>query len=154
MWQWFFSSISQYKPGSAHGEYILPTEAEWEYACRAGESEAYCGSDSPRDVAWYSSKKVGFQQPVAQKKSNAFGLYDMSGNVREWVQDCYHDSYDDAPSDGSAWSRNCDGRSTYVTRGGSWEQGPEASRASDRFGAKFNKRDATIGFRVVRRLSN
>ncbi len=151
--RYFVHWLNQNKPDTDPGEYRLPTEAEWEYACRAGEEHFYCGSNSPREVAWFLSKKLAYQQPVAQKKPNAFGLYDMSGNVREWVQDCYHDNYDNAPSDGRAWVRNCYARSTYVTRGGSWDEGQEASRASDRLAAKFNKRDVNIGFRLVRKLT-
>ena len=152
--RFFLHWINENKPESDSGEYMLPTEAEWEYACRAGGEGLYCGGDSAEEVAWYASKKIGFQQTVARKKPNAFGLYDMSGNVREWVQDCYHSDYKDAPDDGSvAWNRNCQLRSTYVTRGGSWDEGKDAARTTDRLAAKFNKRDSTIGFRVVRKKS-
>ena len=152
--RYFLHWLNQNKPDDDAGEYTLPTEAEWEFACLAGGDELYCGGNKAGDVAWYASKTLGFQQPVAQKKPNAFGLYDMSGNVREWVEDCYHNNYENAPNDSQAWNRNCHIRSTYVTRGGSWEEGSEASRATDRMAAKFNRRDPTIGFRIVRRLPN
>lgn len=148
----FLHWLNQNKPESDASVYMLPTEAEWEYACRAGEDTLYCGSDEVANVAWYSWLNLGSQQPVAKKQANAFGLYDMSGNVREWVQDCYHDTYEDAPNDGRAWSRNCLIRSTYVARGGSWDEPKDAARATDRLAAKFNKRDETIGFRVVRKV--
>ncbi len=148
--RYFLHWLNQNKPASDQGEYRLPTEAEWEYACRARRDTLYCGSDTAGEVAWYASNTPGHQQPVAQKRANAFGLYDMSGNVREWVMDCYHANYDNAPSDGTlAWERDCD-PSDYVTRGGSWDEGAEASRVTDRLASKFNKQDAITGFRVVR----
>lgn len=89
--------------------YRLPSEAEWEYACRAGGRHEYCGSDTVDAVAWHgavlgSGNSDGKTHPVAQKQSNAFGLHDMSGNVSEWVEDCYHEHYSGGPVDGSAWT--------------------------------------------------
>jgi formylglycine-generating enzyme required for sulfatase activity len=89
--------------------YRLPSEAEWEYACRAGGRQAYCGSDDVDRVAWHGAlvgggNSGGETHPVGQKQANAFGLYDMSGNVAEWVEDCYHENYNGAPVDGSAWT--------------------------------------------------
>lgn len=108
--------------------YRLPTEAEWEYACRAGKNTKYCGSDNAESVAWYEVNSGGSQHDVAQKQANAFGLYDMSGNVWEWVQDCWHKNYIDAPVSGSAWTDGCSG-STVVLRGGSWDDSSNAVRA-------------------------
>ena len=89
-------------------KYRLPTEAEWEYSCRAGGQQEYCGSDNPDSVGWYGAlaKPAGNSgksiNPVATRQPNAFGLYDMSGNVWEWVEDSYHDNYNGAPADGGA----------------------------------------------------
>jgi formylglycine-generating enzyme required for sulfatase activity len=116
--------------------YRLLTEAEWEYAARAGTTTAYfwgdeigkgnancngCGSE------WDARKT----SPVGSFKPNKFGLYDMAGNVWQWVQDCYHDDYKGAPTDGSAWtSGDCSRR---VVRGGSSGNSPQDLRAAIRF---------------------
>lgn len=150
--RYFLYWLNQNKPADDLGEYRLPTEAEWEYACRAGQDSLYCGGDNAEEVAWYASKTIGHQQLVAQKKANAFGLFDMSGNVREWVADCYHLNYDGAPSDGNAWEKNCEESGAYVTRGGSWEEHQNAARVTDRLASKFNRQAANTGFRVVRKL--
>ena len=89
--------------------YRLPSEAEWEYACRAGGRQEYCGSDDAGSAAWHGAlvgggNSGGETHPVAQKRANAFGMHDMSGNVAEWVEDCYHDNFNGAPVDGSAWT--------------------------------------------------
>ena len=99
----FVEWLNKNKPASDRGTYRLPSEAEWEYACRAGGSHTYCGSNDVDQVAWYDGNNNGHQQPVARKAPNAWGLYDMSGNVWQWVEDAYHDSYHGAPVDGSAW---------------------------------------------------
>ena len=133
-------------------QYRLPTEAEWEYACRAGGQQEYCGSDNPDSVSWNSSNTGAFFNtpfPVATKQANAFGLYDMSGNVWEWVEDNYHDNYTGAPADGSAW---LDGSSKRVLRGGSWGKLPKFSRAASRSGFVSNYRDYSYGFRLARTL--
>jgi len=148
---YFLYWLNENKPDSDSGEYMLPTEAEWEYACRAGENNLYCGSEKASTVAWYLSKKLAYQQPVAQKKENAFGLYDMSGNVREWVKDCYHINYEAAPTNGREWTTNCLS-SKRVVRGGSWDEASAASRVTDRLAASVNNRTLTIGFRVVRKV--
>ena len=99
--------------------YRLPSEAEWEYACRAGQDTRYCGGNDADTVAWYKDNSSKTTHPVGGKQPNAFGLYDMSGNVWELVQDCYYDSYAGKPDDGTAWQE--DQCADYrVVRGGSW----------------------------------
>ncbi len=133
--------------------YRLPTEAEWEYACRAGSQQEYCGSDSADSVSWNDINSGSFffntPHPVATKEPNAFGLYDMSGNVWEWVEDSYHDNYVGAPTDGSAWEG---GSSSRVLRGGSWGKNPKFSRAASRSKFAADYRDFSYGFRLARTL--
>ncbi len=135
-------------------QYRLPTEAEWEYACRAGKQEQYCGGDDASKVAWYggaADTEHGSQSssPVARKEPNAFGLYDMSGNVWEWVADSYHDNYKGAPGDGRAWQS--DGK-LRVLRGGSWFNDVPALRATSRHKEAPVFRSKFVGFRVVQVL--
>lgn len=111
------------------GGWRLPSEAEWEYACRASGSHLYCGSDNPDEIAWYKEGQSA-RQPVAAKRPNAFGLYDMTGNVSEWTQDCWHSNYQGAPTDGSAWIAECqDGQ---IVRGGSAGGSKKYNRAAYR----------------------
>jgi formylglycine-generating enzyme required for sulfatase activity/predicted MPP superfamily phosphohydrolase len=91
-------------------KYRLPSETEWEYACRAGTSTRYSFGDSESELgyyAWYKDNSDYETHPVGQKKANQWGLYDMHGNVLEWVQDCWHDNYSGAPTDGRAWVVSC-----------------------------------------------
>lgn len=139
-------------------EYRLPSEAEWEYVCRAGTTTPFhCGETILTDLANYngnyvygSGAKGGYREtitPVDTFPPNAFGLYDMHGNVWEWCQDSWHDSYEKAPTDGSAWvSRNS---STRVLRGGSWVDYPRLCRSASRFDYYPVDRVNGLGFRVV-----
>ena len=135
-------------------QYRLPSEAEWEYACRAGEQQKYCGSDDIDSVAWNGSN--GGPNFVALKHPNAWGLYDMSGNLWEWVEDVWHKNYDGAPTDGSArsWSGKGDKRLILrVLRGGSWSSTPEEFvRATIRDGSAPTEGSVDYGFRLARRL--
>ena len=130
--------------------YRLPSEAEWEYACRAGGRHQYCGSDTIDSVAWYLRNSGSTTHRAGTKSANGFGLYDMSGNVYEWVQDCYNDSYAGAPSDGSAWeSGDCRRR---VLRGGSWDHSPPRSLSAFRGRFLAALRLYTFGLRLARTL--
>jgi len=126
----------------------LPTEAEWEYACRSGaKDEKHCGGDNGSSVAWISGNSNSKTHPVAQKQANHMGLYDMSGNVMEWTQDCWNDSYDGAPDNGEAWnSGNCKRR---VVRGGSWNYTVGAAISSYRTNFIASKIDKGFGFRLA-----
>jgi formylglycine-generating enzyme required for sulfatase activity/ribosomal protein L32 len=103
--------------------YRLPSEAEWEYACRAGTTTRYYWEEDPAsteigEYAWYDGNSSSTTHPVAQKLPNAWGLYDMSGNVWEWCADWYHESFSGAPTDGSPWVSPSG--SYRVARGGGW----------------------------------
>jgi len=132
--------------------YRLPSEAEWEYACRAGAQQEYCGSDNADSVAWNNSNSGSYlfnsPHPVATRQANAFGLYDMSGNVWEWVEDNYHASYNGAPEDGSAWMNG----TMHVLRGGSWGKDPKFGRAARRSKFSANYSDFSYGFRLAQTL--
>ena len=136
--------------------YRLPSEAEWEYAARAGSTTKYSwGNKKGRNRAncdgcgsqWDDEKTA----PVGSFSPNAWGLHDMHGNVWEWVQDCWNNRYRGAPTDGSAWtSDDCKRR---VLRGGSWYNQPEFLRAAVRNGDTTGERGVSIGFRVARTLT-
>lgn len=148
--------------------YRLPSEAEWEYACRAGETHIYCGSNNADLVAWYGEHPVNWYglndkdppltRPVAGKQPNAWGLYDMSGNVREWVEDCaVLNDYKGAPSDGSALTKPNGCLEPYQViwiRGGSWRtlrKDVKHLRATHR-GSDYNYPRNENGFRLARTL--
>jgi formylglycine-generating enzyme required for sulfatase activity len=130
--------------------YRLPSEAEWEYACRAGGTQTYCGSKHFKGAAWFDVTSGRKTHPVAGKQANAWGLHDMSGNVWEWVEDCWNDSYSGAPSDGSAWiTETCRER---VVRGSSWNSSPRRSRFAARLPLPTANRNPASGFRPARML--
>ena len=138
--------------------YRLLTEAEWEYAARAGTTTTYYWGDDI-GTANANCRGCGSQwddkktSPVGSFKPNAFGLYDMAGNVWQWVQDCYYDRYNGAPSDGSAWLLGPTGENCLrVTRGGSWGYLPPFQRAANRVGFAAVDRDPVLGFRLARTL--
>ena len=134
------------------GGYRLPTESEWEYAARAGSESKYSWGDSIGSNRANCGDDCGDRwentAPVGSFASNAWGLHDMHGNVREWVEDCWHDSYVGAPGDGSAWrSGGCRQR---VIRGGSWYYHARILRSAFRDRYTRSYRDYYLGFRLAR----
>lgn len=151
--------------------YRLPSEAQFEYALRGGTTSRFwwgngtptrvvenltgAGDRSPSGRHWshaFADYRDGYwgPAPVMSFVANPFGLYDIDGNVSEWVADCWHDSYVRAPLDGSAWINP--GCGVRVVRGGSWGSSPEQVRSAYRQGADGNVRSGRVGFRVVRAL--
>lgn len=151
--------------------YRLPSEAEFEYALRAGSQSPYWwgegspedntenltgdGDSSPTNARWnvaFRRYTDGFwgPAPVASMRANPFGLYDMGGNVMEWMADCWHDSFVRAPDDGSAWvNPGCERR---VIKGGAWSSTPPMSRSAFRLSSTSGSTDMRVGFRIARDL--
>ena len=140
----------------------LPSEAEWEYACRAGTTTAYAvpaDTGGSNDIAGKGlancsgcgrEKDIGRTSPVGSFPANAWGLHDMHGNVFEWVEDCWHEGYKDAPGKGQAWVQENGGDcSSRVLRGGSWGFVQDYARCADRFRLVPGARNGDFGFRVV-----
>lgn len=135
--------------------YRLLTDAEWEYAARAGTTTAYSFGDDASQLdahAWFEANSDNRTHPVGRQQPNAFGLYDMHGNVAEWVEDCFYGNlgYADAPTDGSARTfPDCDGR---VLRGNSWYASPQNLRSAHLYRLGHRDRSNQLGFRVARTL--
>ena len=134
--------------------YRLPSEAEWEYAARGGRQirgYRYAGGNNVRSVGWYSDNSGGRTHPVGQKRANELGLHDMSGNVWEWVQDCWNNNYRGAPTNARAWER--DKCASRMVRGGSWKHLPWNLRSASRRGYNSGYRGNYLGFRIARTLT-
>lgn len=134
--------------------YRLPTEAEWEYACRAGTRTPYAfGASLSPDQACFRASATGLDgpQPIGTYPPNPFGLYDMHGNVREWTLDRWHDNYADTPAD--ATPARSGHSAMNVVRGGCWQDLPAALRSAARGRATASVGNPTIGFRIVRELT-
>ena len=147
-----FCKILSQKEGKT---YTLPTEAEWEYSCRAGTSTRYSFGDSESsldDYAWYTSNSYDKTHPVGLKKPNAFGLYDMHGNVWEWCRDGYDPGYYNRGTimDPEVWPNN----ESRVLRGGCWANDASACRSMLRFWDDSDAKFIDYGFRVVMSVSS
>jgi len=133
--------------------YRLPTEAEWEYACRAEKTTMWSFGDDEKELgkyAWYRENSNSTTHPVGEKKPNPWGLYDMHGNVWEWCEDDWVDSYDKTPRDGSAYKDNESG--SKVLRGGSWGSSADRARSAVRSWDGPGNRSGSSGFRLLRTL--
>jgi eukaryotic-like serine/threonine-protein kinase len=139
-------------------KYSLPSESQWEYACRAGTITPFCfGETISTDLANYNGNgtcQEGLEciyreqtTPVGEFPPNAFGLYDMHGNVWEWCLDTWHEHYNGAPTDGSAWIKN--EYNSHLLRGGSWVNYPDICCSSCRNRDAHDSRSIFFGFRVV-----
>jgi len=130
-------------------DYRLPSEAQWEYACRAGSAGKYSFGDDKSQLGnygWYGKNSDSKTHPVGEKQPNKFGLYDMHGNVWEWLEDKWHDSYDGAPSDGSAW---ISGDSNFhLLRGSSWYFDDSLLRCALRYKIDSTGKSYYWGFRI------
>jgi formylglycine-generating enzyme required for sulfatase activity len=144
-------------------KYRLPSEAEWEYACRAGTTTPYCcgddlytendssGDDNDSIITDYGCyvSEDGLI-PVGQMQPNDWGLYDMHGNVYEWCQDKYHNNYDGAPSDGSTWEKGVSSKRVY--RGGCYDDRAFSCRSANREDSDADSSSNALGFRILRTL--
>lgn len=129
----------------------LPTEAEWEYACRAGStSRYYYGDDQDYaqlgEYVWYAANSEQKTHAVGQKKPNAWGLYDMGGNVWEWCSDVHGGPYDLKPETDPTGPKT---GTIHIMRGGCWDTGPLSARSANRGGMKEERKNSRFGFRVV-----
>ena len=139
--------------------YRLLTKAEWEYAARAGTTGSYhWGNNAARSRANFevSSFGSGGTTPVGAYSENAWGLHDVHGNAWEWVEDCWHNSYEvsgvRAPANGTAWTEDCTPDSQKVRRGGSWNTLFGNARSASREFSSNDDEFNTIGFRVARTI--
>jgi formylglycine-generating enzyme required for sulfatase activity len=151
--QEFCKKLSQ-KTGK---NYSLPSESQWEYACRAGTTTPFAFGDTiTTDTANYNGKAPnGIHRQMTTSVDtfppNAFGVFDMHGNVWEWCADTWHNSYAGAPTDGSSWisGNDNDSQTFRLLRGGSWDSYPYDCRSADRYRRSADSRSYYIGFRVV-----
>jgi formylglycine-generating enzyme required for sulfatase activity len=139
------------KIGTQGGKFVLPTEAQWEYACQAGSKTLYCFGDNEArlgDYAWYRENSGNTAHPVGEKKPNTWGLYDMHGNVLEWCQDWWKDGYyKESPVDDPTGPLK---GSYRVGRGGCWSRVAGFCRSAGRSGAWPGGRYYFLGLRVSR----
>ncbi|PLX93365.1 MAG: formylglycine-generating enzyme family protein [Desulfuromonas sp.] len=142
------ADISEFLKKMGGKDFRLPTEAEWEFACRSGgKEEQFCGGDNVKEVAWYDKNSGEKPQPVAQKQPNGLGLYDMSGNVWEFCSDIfariYYESSPKENPQGAASGRH------YIKRGGTWDINENFQRSVARGRGSYDEKHYSTGFRVV-----
>ncbi len=128
----------------------LPSEAEWEYAARAGTRTRYSFGDDPAslgDYAWFTGNAAGNDPPVGAKRPNDWKLYDMHGYLWEWCADAWHDNYEGAPADGAAW-QDTDAKQR-VLRSGSWKDPEDRLTSSARRRGAGDLKDDAVGLRCV-----
>ena len=129
----------------------LPSEAEWEYCCRAGTTTAWSFGDDVAELgkySWFKENSAKEDPPVGKRLPNPWGLYDMHGYVWEWCLDPWHPDYKDAPTDGSARAKG--DSKDYVLRGGAYPDPPDLQRSAYRHHAPENTRSGAIGFRCIK----
>lgn len=167
------SAYARWLSAQTGKKYRLPSEAEWEYAARAGNPKDHYFGDKPTEFCEFANlidqsaaaefkKRFGFDtgglpcddgaaftQVVGMYAPNAFGLHDMLGNASEWVADCQHPNYEGAPADGSAWTQACDTTDgpMFITRGGAYASGPSVSERGH--GERTNASSLGEGFRLA-----
>jgi len=132
-------------------DYRLPSEAQWEYACRAGSTGKYSFGDDINQLGnygWYDKNSENQAHPVGEKQPNKFGLYDMHGNVWEWLEDVWHENYNGSPTDGSAWISG--DSNIHLIRGGSWDFNDDSLRCANRFRNDAAGRFIIRGLRISR----
>lgn len=143
--------IKQLNKIEGSNKYRLPSEAEWEYAARAGATTTYSCGDSAGcldGIAWYAGNSNKTTHPVGEKQPNKWGVYDTTGNVWEWTQDCWNKNYGGAPTNGSAWTNGDCGNRMY--RGGGWYGDVYNSRSAYRDDYSPDFRSRFSGFRLLR----
>ncbi|MCQ8118343.1 SUMF1/EgtB/PvdO family nonheme iron enzyme [Methylomonas rosea] len=150
------SAYARWLVETTHKRYRLPSEAEWEYAARAGSAGDYFWGDAhATEYAWFSENSGGKSLPVddARIKANQFGLYHMAGNVCEWLEDLWHESYNNAPNNGSAWiHQNAGSEYGRVLRGGSWYSGRDTLSSAERNWLVPASCTNDLGFRLAQDL--
>jgi formylglycine-generating enzyme required for sulfatase activity len=150
---WLNGKVRRPVSTSGDGPYRLPSESEWEYAARAGTTTRFWWGDDDGGAsghAWYKGNSGGRTHPVGSKLANLFGLYDIVGDVWQWTEDCYADSYANAPTDGSAAETG--GACLRVDRGSSWLYPAWLLRSATRERNPADYRDIIMGFRLARAL--
>ena len=143
-------AYAQWKSEREGKIFRLPTEAEWEYACRAGGEGTFCFGDDSSKLglyAWYADNALKVTHPVGTKKPNAWGIYDMHGNVWEWCLDRFAENYTNTPRDGSPYTVNS--AKDRVLRGGSYNADAQKCNCTSRINLGSGGKNYFIGFRLV-----